>query len=946
MKTDPVQIFGSGLSGILAALAVLAATAVILLAPGAGWAEKKAPFVDDIRVDITGGPAKSEKMARIARSLIRLREGEAFSAQAFSRSVEALKRSKIFETIDVPDPDWSKERIKLVFRLKPFARIKKINISGGFPLLEKEIRSAMNIEVGDPCMPENFPEQEKSIESLLSQQGYINPQVSLSAKKDPEDGYFILDAEIDKGRFYRVESLHIKGNRAFSDTRLKIRLKTWQSSLLLGGASRFVAGDLDRDIKTLRQFYRKKGYAEVELDSKTEKNPGTGEVRITITVSEGPLYEVRFSGNSAFWDYTLKKDLVLFTEGNKNNFGVRKSIRNMEKRYLLAGYSDVRIRAEEKLPETEGGQRLKTIEFIIRQGPRYLVESVSISGNSAFDDSKIKKQMITAPPGGLHKGVYVAETLEEDLRAIKALYLEHGYKSASVEKTVETRQAGDREGVVSASVDIRIKEGPQTIVNSLSIREKNPLDAQRAAEIPEMKPGTPFRRYLVKKDQTALAAAVSEKGYPHVTVEPEIDFSPDETEAHITYTIDPGPRTEMGQVFFTGNFKTRQRVLSREMEIGTGGPFSLKKMLSSQSNIRSLSVVDTASFKTFGLEDKAPRVDMLAEIRETKPYFVELAAGYDTRRLFYINTAAGNSNLLGLNLELGAGLEISQIGYRGELDLNDPRFLGTRISAGTSLYTEKTEELNKEFGVRASGISLGFSRPLTPRLSGSLNFRFESREQYRTDQQQVQKEEADQYARRSILTISPGLSYNSTDSFLRPTRGGRASVNIDASGGIDNHLDDFFKYRLDARYYYSPLDRLTLAFHGRLGHIEPYGGNERVPEDQLFFLGGTADVRGFSENRLRVDQNDDPVGGKTAILGSAEARFDIGLNFEAAVFFDTGAVRDSLVDAGSDEFRQSAGLALRYITPIGPIGAMYGWKLDRRAGESPGAFHFSIGYTF
>lgn len=382
MKTHTVQIFGTGLTGVLAGLAVLAAAA-ILLAPGAGRAEKAAPVVDAIRIDITGGPEKSEKMTRFARSLIRLRQGEAFSAAAFSRSVEALKHSKIFETIDVPDPDWSKERIKLVFRLKPFARIKKISINGAFPFLEKEIRNAMSIELGDPCVPENFPEQEKSIESLLSKQGYINPQVSLSAEKDPEDGHFILDVEIDKGRFYRMESLNIRGNRAFSDTRLKIRLKTWQASLLLGGASRFVTDDLGRDIKTLRQFYRKKGYAEVELDSETEKNPDTGEVRITIAISEGPRYRVRFSGNSAFWDYTLKKDLVLFTEGNKNNFGVRKSIRNMEKRYRLAGYSDVRIKAEEKLQDTRGKERVKNIEFIIREGPRYLVESVSISGNSA-----------------------------------------------------------------------------------------------------------------------------------------------------------------------------------------------------------------------------------------------------------------------------------------------------------------------------------------------------------------------------------------------------------------------------------------------------------------------------------------------------------------------------------------------------------------------------------
>ncbi|MCF8024534.1 MAG: outer membrane protein assembly factor BamA [Desulfobacteraceae bacterium] len=946
MKRGLAEIIKARLAGRLALWAVFWTAALMLFSPGICRPEKPAPIVDEIRVEITRGPGNPERMAQIARNLIYLQEGEVFSDARFSMSVSALKRSGLFEAIEVPDPDWSKDSIVIVFRLKSFARVREIRVSGGFPLLEKEILNAMSMEVGDPCVQEKFSEQEKSIKSLFLKQGYINPQVLLSCDKNGKDGHCIVDVEIDKGRFYRVESVSFAGNQAFSGARLKIRLKTWQSSMLFAAASRFVPEDLERDIKTLRQFYRKKGYAEAEIESEVEKNPDTGAVRIRIRISEGPLYRVSFAGNRAFRDFTLRKDLVFFTQGNKYAQGLRKSIRNMKKRYRKAGYLDAEIKGEEKFSSAGQERKVKNIRFIIREGPRYLVESVSISGNSAFDKEKIKKQMLTAPPQGLHKGVYMPETLEEDIRAINALYLNAGYMNASVEKAVEIRAAQEREGIVGASVKIRIEEGPQTIVKSVSIKGENPLCPDRAAEIFEMKPGTPFRSHLIKADKNALAAAVSEKGYPHVTAEPLIDISRDDTEAYITYTIKPGPQAMMGEVYFEGNFKTRPGILAREMEIKSGAPFSLSELLASQRNIRSLNAVDSAGFKTFGLEQKSRRVDMLAEIREIKPYFVELAAGYDTRRLLYINAAAGNSNLLGLNKQLRAGLEWSQIGYRAELDLNEPRFLGTRISAGTNLYTEKTEELNKDFGVRTYGTSLGFSRPLTPRLTAALNFKFESREQYRTDDQPVPEQDADQYSRRSILAASPGLSYNSTDSFLRPTRGVRASITVDASRGLDNALDDFFRYRLDARWYHSPLDRFTMAFHGRLGHIDPYGGNKRVPDDQLFFLGGTADVRGFSENRLRVDEDNNPVGGKTALLGSMEARFDLGLNFEAALFYDTGAVRDPQTDAGSDEFRQSAGLALRYITPIGPIGGMYGWKLDRKPGESPGAFHFSIGYTF
>ena len=88
------------------------------------------------------------------------------------------------------------------------------------------------------------------------------------------------------------------------------------------------------------------------------------------------------------------------------------------------------------------------------------------------------------------------------------------------------------------------------------------------------------------------------------------------------------------------------------------------------------------------------------------------------------------------------------------------------------------------------------------------------------------------------------------------------------------------------------------------------------------------------------------MGGKTVVVGSLEARIDLGMNLELTTFFDVGSVQDALVQGGSDRFRSSVGLGLRYITPIGPMGLLYGYKLDREEGESAGRFHLSIGYSF
>jgi outer membrane protein insertion porin family len=106
------------------------------------------------------------------------------------------------------------------------------------------------------------------------------------------------------------------------------------------------------------------------------------------------------------------------------------------------------------------------------------------------------------------------------------------------------------------------------------------------------------------------------------------------------------------------------------------------------------------------------------------------------------------------------------------------------------------------------------------------------------------------------------------------------------------------------------------------------------------------DVRGYDESMLRYDVSRNPVGGRLSIVGSMEARLEVSRDWETTLFYDTGSVRRALVDEGSDIFRSSVGVGLRYITPIGPMGLLYGYKLNRKEGESPGKFHFSIGYTF
>lgn len=830
------------------------------------------------------------------------------------------------------------------FQITPYHRIKDIKISGSFPLLEREILNAMQLYPGDVYHPKMFSAKEAVIAEVFKNEGYIAPVVNLDAAEDPTDGNFVVYVTIDKGDFFHIRRFEITGNQAFSTTRLKLRIKTCKSWLTPDFMRRFKKKVFNKDIQNLIRFYRRKGYPEIVVDSDVNKNAKSQNASIFVTIDEGPMYDIEFQGNKEFWDVTLKKDLTLFKEGNKKDFGLRKSIRKIKKRYCNAGYRDCRIEMKSEKKQ-EAGMPMRNIRLLIHEGPQYVVNSVNLTGNYAFDSKKIKKQILTGTPGIIANGAWVQETLEEDKLAVTSLYLKQGYMNTVVKDEIKSHK-DIKKNTTYVDITLNIKEGVQTQVTSVTIHGLNVLSYSEAIEAITLKKGSAFRNYTIHSDENTLSSLISEKGYPHVTVKGTAVISKDNTRAAATYEVDEGPLVRMGQVAYTGNFLTKERVIENELELNQGEPFSLNKFLKSQRNIRDINAFDSVRFKTYGLKEKEDKVNLLLELEEKKPYYIQLGGGYDSEREFYADILAGDRNLFGLNKEIWTRIEISRIGYRGDLGMVEPRFMGTRIKSSINMFSEKREEFNTNFGTRDKGISVSFNSRLFQKFNADLSFVYTYKKQYQMDSEPIPAGEEDEYDPRRILTISPSLVYNSMDSYIRPRRGMFSSLLLDFSKGINNSLDNFFKYRFEIRKYYTPMENLTFAFRGLFGNITRFDDGSTIPEDQLFFLGGTSTVRGFDENRLRFDTTGKAVGGKTAILGNIEARIDLGPNFELSFFYDTGSIKNAILDQGSDDFRSSVGVGLHYLTQIGPMGVYYGHKLDRKANESAGSFHFTIGFRF
>ncbi|MCP4110238.1 MAG: outer membrane protein assembly factor BamA [Desulfobacteraceae bacterium] len=898
--------------------------------------QSQEPIVSEILIKVTDAPGKESYLENLAANLVFLKQGKPFSAELLDKSLEALKLCKKFEEINI-DSKEEPGKITLVFSLKPFQLIKDIKIDNAFPLFTREILNAMTIYTGDAFVKKDIPKQKKLVTELFKREGYIAPKAEITAHQDPKDGYYVIYVSIDKGPYYSLRHLDIQGNREFSNTRLKLRMKEWASSLLPGGAGRFVEENLKNDVKNLTEYYRKKGYPDVEIDLKIEKNTEKKTASVIVDINEGSEYEVEFNGNEEFWDYTLKKNMVFFKQGNKNDTGIKKSIREIKERYRNSGYLEADVKLEET-EKTGKDKKIRLLRFDIAEGPCSVVESVGISGNNSFDEKKIKKQILTRVPGFLNKGAFVPEILDEDLGAIKAFYLKHGYMSTQVKKHV--KKSEDKNKV---TVNLDIDEGVQILVSSVRIIQDDIISEENAYDVILLKQEEPFQSHLIKKDENALSALVSEKGHPHIIVKGEALISEDQSEVSMTYDIKEGPHVKMGQVYYSGNFRTKEKILDNEVEVEPGEPFSLVSMLETQKNIRDMDTFDSVQFKAIGLKERADKVTLIVDMEEKKPYYIEAGIGYDTENRFKASAKAGDHNLFGANKDAWISGEIKEIGYDIDLGITEPRLLGSKISATLSLFSEQREEFNQDFGTRTHGASVGFNRKWLKKINTGLNFSFKRTEEFERDSSESYDSSK---LEPNIFVTTPSVSYDTRDSFVRPRKGIYSSLSVDISKGLENSMDNFFKYKFDSRIYWTPVERLNLACYGRVGYIDHYDSTGDVPTGQLFFLGGTSDVRGFSENMLRFDDDMKSQGGRSAVSGSVEARVDLGLNFEFTGFYDVGRVGNIFDEEDSGEYRSSVGAGLRYITPIGPVGFLYGFKLDPKEGESRGRLHFTLGYTF
>ncbi|HQI82769.1 MAG TPA: POTRA domain-containing protein, partial [Deltaproteobacteria bacterium] len=714
-----------------------------------------APFVGKVirvvHTEIRDCPWCSKGMSTLVSDLVSLREGGVFTEERFRLSMEALHLSRRFEEVSAR-VDPLEDGVAVTLLLKPCLVIQDIDIQGEYPLFESDILKAMSVYVGDSLLPGTLAEQERLLRDLYQREGYLDPRISVR-KADASPGTASLQVSITPGDYYSLKSLEIRGNNAISEAEILSRMSAWRQSFFIRESGRFLEWELAQDVKDLKALYWQRGYPDCDIEYTVERDEAARSVRAVVTITEGPKYRISITGNHHFWTWSLRQDVVIFSEGNRRGLGLRKSIRNIVERYRQAGFISAEVAVlEEK--ESVGKSRTRSIELAVTEGPRTAVASVSLSGNAALSEKMIKNAMRTGRKSLFGEHTFNPDILEDDLAAVKALYQRHGYTAVKI--TPEQLFSADR---TSVSIAIAIEEGPRTVVTSMAVEGLHSIPVPRALEALGYTKGMPYRETMVPAGQDILSDLVSARGHPYVKVNGEARLSEDLSGADVVFRVEEGPAVTMGNTYYRGNFATRTSVIRRELEIEPGDPFSLKAMLDGQKRIRDMQAFESVQFKTMGIKEGLEKVTLLVDVEEVRPYYLQAGLGYVSDRGLYANAKAGDRNLFGLNKHAWLGGEASQIGYRGDLGVSQQRIFGAQVLNTFSLSYEKKEEFNQIFGTKVATSALNFLWEHEPHLTTSLGFRYELRDQYLQDSSsEIPSGEEDSYERRNVLVTTPSIS--------------------------------------------------------------------------------------------------------------------------------------------------------------------------------------------
>jgi outer membrane protein insertion porin family len=614
------------------------------------------------------------------------------------------------------------------------------------------------------------------------------------------------------------------------------------------------------------------------------------------------------------------------------------------------------------------------VEIDISEGKAARIREIRLVGNQAFGDKQLLKLMQLGTTGWLSwltkNDQYSKPKLAADQETLRSFYLDRGYLNFNID-SAQVALTPDKQGVY---ITINITEGEKYRVKEVGLAGEMVVPKSELEPLLQIEPGSTFSRRRLTEASERLTRRLGQAGYAFANVNPIPDVVEETREVGLTFFIDPGKRVYVRRINFSGNTKTSDEVLRRELRQMEAAPFDTDKIAESKERLDRLGYFEEVNVETPAVPGSTDQVDANVTVVEKPSGNILAGVGFSQTGGVSFNGSINQENFMGTGKRVSLAFDTSKLRTLYNFGYTNPYWTIDGVSRGFDLFyrTIDAEQANlADYGLNTLGGKVSFGVPIneSDRFSfglavdrndidttGSTPTRFVD---YLDDNGLIKNPEeclAEDSSPGDCRTnafdqfkLILGWSRDTRNRAIFPDRGSlyslRAQVAVPGS--------DLEYYKLDySQRLYQPLwFDYILLLKGNLGYGDDYGDTHGMPFFENFYAGGIRTVRGYKDNTLgpRDPETGDPIGGSFRTVGNVELiapLFKDKRSVRISGFFDAGTVFDTPSSASFKSLRYSAGAGVNWLSPLGALYFSLAYPINPGSDDETQVFQFSLGSNF
>lgn len=694
---------------------------------------------------------------------------------------------------------------------------------------------------------------------------------------------------------------------------------------------------------------------------------------LVVMVEERPaIAQIEFNGMKEFQKDEINTGLkqLGLSEGRiLDKSLLDKAEQELKRQYFNRGLYSVQIKTQ--LSPLERNRT--AITFEIDEGEATKIRSINIVGAKAFKEKELVGLFALRTPGWLtwftKKDQYSKQQLSADLEALRSHYLNQGY----LEFRIESAQVSITPDKRDIYITVNISEGEKYTVSEIRMAGELPVPEADLKSLVAMKVGAPFSREQLNSSIKKIGDRLGNDGFAFANVNAAPELDKEKKLVAFTFLIDPGRKVYINRINISGNSRTQDNVIRREMRQMEGAWYATDKINRSRERVEKLSYFKDVTLETPPVPGTQDQVDLNVNVTEQSTGNMMLGAGFSSSDGLVLSGGITQNNLFGTGNRLALQMNTGSVNTLYSLSYTQPYFTQDGVTLGYDLYRRDvdTSSLDSVIAYSTSTVGTGFRLGVPISEYDAINLGA-SVEQYSLDLNAGAPAHMTAFATSnggnaagvsvSSLRLELGWSRDSRDSFLYPTKGTFQKLHAE----LGTPVGDLEYYKLSYQYQWlRPLfSNTTLVLNGELGWGGGLGDKE-LPFFRNFYAGGIGSVRGFDSGTLGPKVLDSTandiiaIGGDKRLVGNAELMFPFpgagkDRSLRMSVFLDAGAVwgpngtatYGDFADISLADLRYSTGLAVTWLSPMGPIKLSLAKPLKSQPNDQEQTFQFQMGQVF